>query len=213
MAVVDRRWLEDDATTVGSLLKLSSRDPNLWRRRTCVVCRDRLWFWRGGAGAGPRPCRARRRRGARGRLGPRLDVGLERLHAHVDLAGAATFRVHLPPARRRRFWRRRRGTGAAARTRRSAIRPPRGDGRGDAAGPRGIRRRRRARGGAARRACFPALRQLHREPTARVSRFCPSPIDLDYRWPRYERAESHFTVLPPSFARAPLQNPWEAYDL
>ena len=89
MAVVDRRWLEDDATTVGSLLKLSSRDPNLWRRRTCVVCRDRLWFWR--AELAPDPALVVPEEGEAPEVawGRALDAeALERSTcAHVDLAG------------------------------------------------------------------------------------------------------------------------------
>ena len=89
MAVVDRRWLEDDATTVGSLLKLSSRDPNLWRRRTCVVCRDRLWFWR--AELAPDPAHVVPEEGEAPEVawGRALDAeALERSTcAHVDLAG------------------------------------------------------------------------------------------------------------------------------
>ena len=89
MAVVDRRWLEDDATTVGSLLKLSSRDPNLWRRRTCVVCRDRLWFWR--AELAPDPALVVPDEGEAPEVawGRALDAeALERSTcAHVDLAG------------------------------------------------------------------------------------------------------------------------------
>ena len=89
MAVVDRRWLEDDATTVGSLLKLSSRDPNLWRRRTCVVCRDRLWFWR--AELAPDPAHVVPDEGEAPEVawGRALDAeALERSTcAHVDLAG------------------------------------------------------------------------------------------------------------------------------
>ena len=41
--VVDRAWLEARAEKVGSLLKRSEDDPNLWRRRTCVLVNDRLW--------------------------------------------------------------------------------------------------------------------------------------------------------------------------
>ena len=89
MAVVDRRWLEDDVTTVGSLLKLSSRDPNLWRRRTCVVCRDRLWFWR--AELAPDPAHVVPEDGEAPEVawGRALDAeALERSTcAHVDLAG------------------------------------------------------------------------------------------------------------------------------
>ena len=89
MAVVDRRWLEDDATTVGSLLKLSSHDPNLWRRRTCVVCRDRLWFWR--AELAPDPAHVVPEEGEAPEVawGRALDAeALERSTcAHVDLAG------------------------------------------------------------------------------------------------------------------------------
>ena len=100
MAVVDRRWLEDDATTVGSL-QLSSRDPNLWRRRTCVVCRDRLWFWR--AELAPDPAHVVPEEGEAPEVvwGRALDAeALERSTcAHVDLAGRPRRRVHLPPAR------------------------------------------------------------------------------------------------------------------
>ena len=89
MTVVDRRWLEDDAVAVGSLLKLSSRDPNLWRRRTCVLCRDRLWFWR--AELEPDPATVVPEEGERPEVawGRALDAeALERSTcAHVDLAG------------------------------------------------------------------------------------------------------------------------------
>ena len=89
MAVVDRRWLEDDATTVGSLLKLSSRDPNLWRRRTCVVCRDRLWFWRAELAQDPALVVPEEGEAPEVAWGRALDAeALERSTcAHVDLAG------------------------------------------------------------------------------------------------------------------------------
>ena len=159
MAVADRRWLEDDATTVGSLLKLSSRDPNLWRRRTCVVCRDRLWFWR--AELAPDPAHVVPEEGEAPEVawGRALDAeALERSTcAHVDLAGghvaesifhrrAAPHALDVATATRtwtfrcadqkeRAKWLKALRAATAAATRRA----------------RAARRRRRARGGAARR--------------------------------------------------------------
>lgn len=46
--VGDRAMLpnRDSVTLVGSLLKRSATDPNLWRRRRCVIADDRLFYWR-----------------------------------------------------------------------------------------------------------------------------------------------------------------------
>ncbi|KAJ1453886.1 hypothetical protein M885DRAFT_618581 [Pelagophyceae sp. CCMP2097] len=44
--VGDRGDLEKRAKLRGTLLKRSDKDPNLWRRRHCVLANDRLWYWR-----------------------------------------------------------------------------------------------------------------------------------------------------------------------
>mmetsp|Transcript_15214 Transcript_15214/g.49574 ORF Transcript_15214/g.49574 Transcript_15214/m.49574 type:complete len:497 (+) Transcript_15214:92-1582(+) len=46
--VADRQLLlaKKHAVKVGTLLKRSEHDPNLWRRRKVVLVDDRLWYWR-----------------------------------------------------------------------------------------------------------------------------------------------------------------------
>ena len=76
--------------------------PELWRRRTCVVCRDRLWFWR--AELAPDPALVVPDEGEAPEVawGRALDAeACERnTCAHVDRR-AATSPSPLPPAGRR----------------------------------------------------------------------------------------------------------------
>mmetsp|Transcript_14119 Transcript_14119/g.18866 ORF Transcript_14119/g.18866 Transcript_14119/m.18866 type:complete len:274 (-) Transcript_14119:1166-1987(-) len=46
--VADRQALAAKASInkIGTLLKRSEKDQNLWRRRICVLVDDRLWYWR-----------------------------------------------------------------------------------------------------------------------------------------------------------------------
>ena len=77
--VVDRAWLFQRATKRGSLLKRSERDPNLWRRRTVVLCNDKVWYWREPSRLGPgfRPPAAADDSGDDGERGDLADLAPE----------------------------------------------------------------------------------------------------------------------------------------